>query len=195
MNNHLPYAKKIKNINPSSTLHLRLDECVRQFKELETERKKTETILAQHFGRRVSSCNKKPIPRLSRNPSGIDRIIVENFREIACVETLIRKMEQLNRVYFQDFVKNSMMSWIETLKKVQYLRQQEIINTSESKIKSERTLKKSSNEKEMLELIKSIENLIEAERNARTMLWAATQITIDGITVPKKRKSLRFRRN
>ena len=35
--------------SPSSVLHMQLDECVKQFKLLEKERKQTETKLAQHY--------------------------------------------------------------------------------------------------------------------------------------------------
>lgn len=78
---------------PSRILFMRLEQTYEQFKQLEKERKKCEAGLAAHFpGKKVTSANNIPIPRLQGSPSRVDRLIIDHFREHARVITLIAKV-------------------------------------------------------------------------------------------------------
>ncbi|KAI6215491.1 hypothetical protein M3Y94_00390700 [Aphelenchoides besseyi] len=101
----------------------KLDQCTVQYRQLEKERKKTEAELAKHnLGKKISSSNTLPIPRLPPAPSRIDRLVVDFFREHARVITLLCRMEQLRGSTFDENLHQTMREWLDSIRLLQQRR-------------------------------------------------------------------------
>ncbi|XP_057340208.1 putative uncharacterized protein DDB_G0282133 isoform X1 [Microplitis mediator] len=169
---------KARRAGASSILHLRLEQTFDQFKQLEKERKKCEAGLAAHFpGKRVTSANNIPVPRLQGNPSRADRLIIDHLREHARVITLIAKMEHLRGVTMNERVHKAMEFWLESIKFVQECRKKEITHATKRQ-KENPHCSPIHDDKDIIILAESIRELTRAARLARTAMFNAMQSTL-----------------
>ncbi|XP_046894137.1 meiosis-specific coiled-coil domain-containing protein MEIOC [Hypomesus transpacificus] len=168
---------------PMSQLHCHLEESYEQWRFLEKERKKTEVILTKTYpGRQISAVSCSALPKVPPNPSKVDRLIVDQIRELAKVVSLLGKMERLRSIPLHANISSTLDRHQEAIYITQARRKEEFINTSCRQRQGGGHIRE---DRDILLLATALRDLCVTTRKARTALWCALQMTLPKTSTDK----------
>lgn len=124
--------------------------------------------------------------RLPPNPSRVDRLIFESFKEHSRLISLIAKIENLQNTIFFSNIQKTLEKWFLGIQNVQAKRKDELINNvnrqrvnsgPQSNSPGQNVPRSNFDEKDISILASSIHELSMLTSKMRTSLWCALQIS------------------
>lgn len=164
-----------------------------QRKSLDRERNRIEAELCRQYpGKRITSgvcgSNLSPTVKTCNSADKVDKELNTVLGNHARVVSLIAKMEKLqNGEPLPSHVHSTMECWLEGIRKCQARRKEELVNMTNR----QRSGPRQQDEKDVVALTLALAELTEHMRRARTVLWAALQMTHKD-RAPSAREAFRF---
>ncbi|KAK2829657.1 hypothetical protein Q7C36_017647 [Tachysurus vachellii] len=182
-----PFSRLISNLRSSnqsmSQLQYYLDDCYEQWKVLEKERKKAEALLLKSFpGKCMSVTNTNSVPKLPPNPTRVDKLIVDQFREQAKVVSLLGKVERLRSFPLHANISSTLDRHLEAIYITQARRKEELLNSSRQR----QGVANLREDRDILLLAFALKDLSKSTRSSCTALWCALQMTVSKISISAK---------
>ncbi|XP_066498305.1 meiosis-specific coiled-coil domain-containing protein MEIOC isoform X2 [Hoplias malabaricus] len=175
-----PKLSKRRGKSPMSELHHYLEECYDQWRLLQKERKKTETVLLKSYpGKRVSAMTNISLPMMPPNPSRVDRLILDQLQEQAKVVGLLRKMERLQSFPLNANICSTLDRHLELICIAQARHRDKFLNSSSRQRQGLAFLWE---DRDILILASALKDLSSSTRKSRTALWCALQMTLPKTT-------------
>ncbi|KAI5097143.1 meiosis-specific coiled-coil domain-containing protein MEIOC, partial [Silurus meridionalis] len=169
------YNQKNSYVGPMSQLQYYLEECFEQWSVLEKERKKTEALLMKSFpGTCITVTSTNSAPKLPQNPTRVDKLIVDQFREQAKVMSLLGKMERLRSFPLHANIGSAQDRHLNAIYATQARRKDELLNSSRQR----RGMANLRENRDILLLASALKDLSRSTRSSCTALWCALQMTL-----------------
>ncbi|XP_011476267.1 meiosis-specific coiled-coil domain-containing protein MEIOC isoform X1 [Oryzias latipes] len=163
----------LMNQGPVSQLHIYVDECDREWRALEKERKAIEGTLRKTFpGIKIPAGTNLNLPRPSGSPTKLDHIVVNQMREQIKVANLLERMEALCDAPLQNN--------IHTVLKRHHMA---VCITQARCSEDSRSIKHQQQKPPFMEnkatlMVMALQDLAATTRRLRTALWCALQMTL-----------------
>uniref|UniRef100_A0AAY4CFB7 Uncharacterized protein n=1 Tax=Denticeps clupeoides TaxID=299321 RepID=A0AAY4CFB7_9TELE len=169
----------------TNQLHQHLEDCCKQLKLLEKERKK-EILNISCLPKGTLLAGSSPLPKIPPNPSRVDRLIVDQLREQSRVASLLGRMECLCGFPLHANIFSKLLNHQEAIHVTQAGRRMELIaNRQGGAILREN--------KDVMQLAVALRDLCVVTRKCCLALWCALQKTISSSNstfVPRNRTML-----
>jgi len=179
-NGYTNYGSSPRTKSPfSSELHMRLDDCYEQLRCLEKERKKAETDISHLWSsRKFSSPGNCVNFRLPINPSRVDKMVIDQLREHAKVESLVSRIERIRHSRLHQSISESVEQWQQTIKELQAKRKEELVCGSNGIVGRSRLGPgaRSNDNSDILGLVSAVKDVCQHTRAMRTTVWCALHL-------------------
>ncbi|PIK54350.1 hypothetical protein BSL78_08726 [Apostichopus japonicus] len=159
------------------TLQGSLNGCYNELQNLEGERKKYETDLSQQFmGKRITSSNGIAVTSLPADPTPVDQLICDMYKEYNRIVTLTSKIGGLTKEGLNENIERTLDRWSDAIQKVEGHRRAELSHSLRKlSPESVKQLYSPGNN-----LIAKLAFLFEITRQVRTALWLSTVYAMHG---------------